>query len=407
MKKILLLLLLLSPMFGWGQRIKRQVIASAGMPYTKDPTGKFCTAITVGQPPSAGTISSITNVVRQGYQQPIQDDCPIAIKFDVTETSIANCGTYYLFEFTGDIGPLTTVSWNFGPSASPKTASGAAPPLVAFTQLGSNEISVTVGDGTCQKTVMNFVDVKGTPFMANIAKTNATCYGDKGSILIAPVNGTSPYNYKWSNGAATASLKDLTPGQYLFTLTDSKGCTFTQSVEITGSTQPILLDGTVYYETCKDTRDGSIAVEILNAAQPLSFSWSNGGKTSKLDSLTKGEYKLTMKDSLGCTIDTTFKIKTLCDVDEEEFIPDTYSPNGDGFNDIWYAPMLDQFPENRVRIFNRWGTLIYDWESGTFKGWNGTNNKDEEMPIGAYFYVIELNSPKTDRVFKGSVTIIR
>jgi gliding motility-associated-like protein len=145
----------------------------------------------------------------------------------------------------------------------------------------------------------------------------------------------------------------------------------------------------------------------LNAAEPITFTWSNGGTTAKLDSLTKGTYNLAMKDSLGCMVDTTFEVKVLCDLKEEEFIPDTYSPNGDGFNDIWNIPMLDQFPENRVRIFNRWGALIYDWESGTFQGWNGTNSKGEEMPIGAYFYVIELNSPKTDRVFKGSVTIIR
>ncbi len=407
MKKFLLLILYLLPALVFGQTIKRQVIASFGMPHTMPAAGNFSTAITVGQPPNAGTISDGQNILRQGFQQPQTDTCRINISFDVLETSIANCGTYYLFEYTGNINPTTSITWNFGQNASPKIATGAAPPLVAFTQIGQQEVLITVSDSTCQESVTKFVDVKGTPFMALTDKTDAPCFGEKGNIKLNVQNGTAPFIFKWSTGATTDHLDNLIPGEYSFSVSDANGCKFSQSVEIFGSTQPIFIDAKLIDETCKDTKDGSVEIKVLNAAEPMVFTWSDGFVGEKHDGLTKGIYQVKMLDSLGCTVDTSFEIRVFCDLDEEDFIPDVFSPNGDGFNDLWNIPMLDQFPEATVKIYNRWGNLIWEAKPGAFQGWDGTNSSGQELQVGAYFYVIELNSPVTNRVFKGSVTIIR
>jgi len=85
------------------------------------------------------------------------------------------------------------------------------------------------------------------------------------------------------------------------------------------------------------------------------------------------------------------------------------SPNGDGINDFWYIENINNFPNNVVQIFNRWGTQVYfqegynnDVES---KRWDGrVNGKD--LPTGTYYYIINLHESKGEPQ-TGPVTIVR
>lgn len=74
-----------------------------------------------------------------------------------------------------------------------------------------------------------------------------------------------------------------------------------------------------------------------------------------------------------------------------------FSPNGDGVNDTWVIQGITSYPENVVQIFNRWGNLIFEAEGydNTAKVWNGESTEgivygDNEVPDGAYYYVINL-----------------
>lgn len=68
-----------------------------------------------------------------------------------------------------------------------------------------------------------------------------------------------------------------------------------------------------------------------------------------------------------------------------------FSPNGDGVNDHWTIPGLEEIPNNNVIIFNRWGDLIVSFESYDNQNviWDGTNKYGDEIPAGTYFYIIE------------------
>jgi gliding motility-associated-like protein len=178
------------------------------------------------------------------------------------------------------------------------------------------------------------------------------------------------------------------------------------SIEIIGATQPLLIAPHVLDELCKDTKDGSIELNLVNTNQSVTYTWEDGSILPKRDTLTAGTYKVTIEDAFGCELDSTFVIRTFCELAEEDFIPDVFTPNSDGYNDTWQVAMLERFPAHTVRIFNRWGNLIWTAPPGAFVGWDGTNASNNEMPIGAYFYVIELNDD-TNKVFKGSTTIIR
>lgn len=74
-----------------------------------------------------------------------------------------------------------------------------------------------------------------------------------------------------------------------------------------------------------------------------------------------------------------------------------FSPNGDGVNDSWIIQGITRFPDNVVRIFNRWGNLIFEVSGydNTTKVWNGNASEgvvfgNSEAPDGAYFYIIDL-----------------
>ncbi|MFD0798081.1 gliding motility-associated C-terminal domain-containing protein [Maribacter chungangensis] len=77
------------------------------------------------------------------------------------------------------------------------------------------------------------------------------------------------------------------------------------------------------------------------------------------------------------------------------------TPNGDGVHDVLRIDGLENFPENTVRIYNRWGvsvftTKAYDTDGNVFDGSSQgrvTVNQDNQLPVGTYFYIIEYKEP--------------
>src|SRR3989344_5242128 len=75
-------------------------------------------------------------------------------------------------------------------------------------------------------------------------------------------------------------------------------------------------------------------------------------------------------------------------------IPEGFSPNGDDVNDVFVIRGIENFPTNEIQIFNRWGTLVFE-ASPYQDNWDGTSNSGanvggDVLPVGTYFYVIEL-----------------
>jgi len=71
-------------------------------------------------------------------------------------------------------------------------------------------------------------------------------------------------------------------------------------------------------------------------------------------------------------------------------IYNTFTPNGDGKNDIWVIKRIERFENALVQVFDRWGQSIYK-SVGYAQPWDGTF-KGNKLPSAAYYYVIELNS---------------
>lgn len=84
---------------------------------------------------------------------------------------------------------------------------------------------------------------------------------------------------------------------------------------------------------------------------------------------------------------------------DKPFVPNVFSPGGDGYNDYFKVPFIDNYPNNLVLIFNRWGKKVF--EGNNYKGdWDGDN-----LPSGTYYYVV--SAPSLDKPLKGAITLIR
>ncbi len=88
-------------------------------------------------------------------------------------------------------------------------------------------------------------------------------------------------------------------------------------------------------------------------------------------------------------------------------IPTAFTPDNDGVNDTWVLENIDSaFPKNQVRLFNRWGTLVYESPVGAYESnsWDGTY-KGKVLPVESFYFMIEFNDGKKDPA-KGTVSII-
>ncbi|MFN5911156.1 MAG: HYR domain-containing protein, partial [Bacteroidota bacterium] len=104
------------------------------------------------------------------------------------------------------------------------------------------------------------------------------------------------------------------------------------------------------------------------------------------------------------TSDTITIIASLCDGFDPVF-PTVITPNLDGKNDLFVINFLEKvYPDCRVTIFNRWGSVVFE-SVGYEEPWDGTF-KGETLPLGTYFYRIELNDD-ANTVYDGPISIIK
>ena len=71
------------------------------------------------------------------------------------------------------------------------------------------------------------------------------------------------------------------------------------------------------------------------------------------------------------------------------FVPEGFTPNGDGQNDFFVIPEAELYPNNKLTVYNRWGGVIFE-ASGYDNTWNGTNEDGQELQDGTYFYTLDL-----------------
>jgi len=200
--------------------------------------------------------------------------------------------------------PTYTYSWTTVPVKTTPGVTGLSP--------GTYTVTVTDLIG-CTKTSTVTITQPTVLTSSISSSTNVSCNGGaNGSATVSPSGGTSPYTYSWNTSPVQtgATATGLTVGSYTCTITDSKGCTKTQTVSIT---QPTALSSSISSSTnvsCNGGTNGAATASASGGTPAYAYSWNTTPvqSTAAATGLGAGTYTCTITDNLGCTKTQTVTI---------------------------------------------------------------------------------------------------
>ncbi|SFF12222.1 SprB repeat-containing protein, partial [Chitinophaga sp. CF118] len=196
-------------------------------------------------------------------------------------------------DVTGGVGPYTYL-WNTNKITRKITG------LVTATY------SVTITDANNNQAIDSIDLAEPDLLVLGLTPTNVTCYGvANGIVLSNTTGGTLPYQYTWSNGATTANVNNLPPGDYYLDIKDAHGCVTTADTTIT---QPddLAATGVITTPTRYGSTDGGVVTTVGGGTLPYQYAWSNSTVAPDLSNVGDGSYNLTITDAHNCSLVRTF-----------------------------------------------------------------------------------------------------
>ena len=233
---------------------------------------------------------------------------------------------------------------------------------------------------------------------------DTVCAGD--SVDLTSKFNTTGYTFKWTlDGQEVNAPQSITvTGTYQLEATNSLGCSDTVLVNVT--IQPIVLAF-----AGNDTTAIKGQPHQLMATGGVKFTWSPAyalnfaGIQNPLATLDHDQlYEVTVADVAGCTGKDKIFIQAYDG--PTYYVPNAFSPNGDGLNDIFFVVPVGISRTDWFRVFNRFGQLVFETNKW-MKGWDGTY-QGKKQPVGNYVWMVK-GVNKYNRVVevKGTVMIVQ
>lgn len=284
-----------------------------------------------------------------------------------------------------DLGTDTTVCSGILTISSNLTGSynwstGATTPSIDVTSSGTYALEVDLGGCFICDTIV----VTMRTLEVDLGPDQTIC---DGSILRLDA-GIPGASYQWSTTEISQTIAVDKSGTYSVIVSDGN-CTHSDDIQITVVPNPIPLSDSA--ELC------SYQGVMLDAENPgAMYNWSTGASSSTITVNEPGTFSVEINYGGNCSIIENIEV-IACE--NNLFVPNTFTPNGDTFNDTWMIRGLVAYPGNKVWVYNRNGSLVY--EATNYDGsWTGDN-----LPEAAYFYLLDLNNG--GNVLEGTVSIVR
>jgi len=257
----------------------------------------------------------------------------------------------------------------------------------------------TIDLNGCDSTATLDLTVSDLSITAELIEPN--CYdSEDGAIDITYESNALPVEISWSNGLMFEDNLNIAAGEYSVTITDSNDCEQTETFTLT-SPQELYLALNAIDASCDYTLDGMIESDVLGGTSPYQYSWNTGSTEETLTDVGTGEYSLTVIDDKDCEVSANATVYYLGEGCLE--IPTVFTPNDDGYNDDWVINGIIDYPNCTMKIFNRWGQLLFE-SVGYTQTWNGTYDGDA-LPIADYYFILDLQDGTEART--GTITLKR
>ncbi|MEJ5995466.1 PKD domain-containing protein [Pedobacter sp. Du54] len=267
---------------------------------------------------------------------------------------------------------------------------------------------IVYSGATCSNQINKPVTIKPSPQISFMPLT-PVCEND-GIVKLhqgqeqSGLNGIGVYSGKAMATDGTFDPKLAGPGIHTitYTFTGANGCDSTLKQDMMVFESPLAdASPSVYILS-----GGQYKIPAKASGKNVTYKWTPAIGLDHDDVLSPiaspeedTEYTLTVSTDEGCTVQSKIFIKVLGEVHP----PTSFTPNGDGINDVWNILLLDSYPDNTVEIFNRAGQKVF--ESKGYKVPFDGNFHNKPLPVGVYYYII---APKSGRkTVTGPLTLIR
>lgn len=360
----------------------------------------------------------------------LEEPDPLMLSVNFDETRDVSCG--------GETDGILAVQYNsndninpVGPSPYTWSSNVPNPSQTGIVEdLPAGTYSVTITDVNGCTDELSYTISEPEPLEALIPDPDPiACFNGTTSISVDTVFGGTGDSYL-DDFYFFVDISDITyrmdevannifAGEHIVTVVDSSGCTFTDTIFIEQPPQiEVTFDTTVLIIELGDTTN--ILMPIINVTDIESYQWtppfflsSDTVRNPRVIPFNDVNYTLTVTDPNGC--EGVGSIRVEVDRNRRVYIPNVFSPNGDGANDEFRIfACLGVREIKSVQIFDRWGEQLYEdsnlfpnCDTGGVRLWDG-RFRGKFMNPGVFVYLIEIEfEDDVTLLYRGDITLLR
>ncbi len=285
-------------------------------------------------------------------------------------------------------------------------------PAVGYS--GNDSFSITVSDGLASDTLAFYVSLH--PYLALTVTSNSpVCVGQTIQLTASNASATSSPQYRWTgpNGFTSALQKPTIYDAQLYMSGVYKVIAFDSVCSDSANTKVIVYPTVVLRNVTQNQTITDGSTVQLNAEGATFYYWTPSDGSIDNPNINNPlatphqntTYTVIGGDVWGCKDTATVDINVINS--EQLHIPGAFTPNGDGMNDIFRIGNLGNQRLVSFDVYNRWGERIYENNWDKTQGWDGTW-RGTPQDAGTYnFMIVVGTSSGENRVYKGTVTLVR
>ena len=278
---------------------------------------------------------------------------------------------------------IDSLHWNFGESGTSTIDRRTSNPSYTYTQAGTYSVRMICFFKNFVDTITHQINILPAP-SAKLPPDSFLCPNDS---LLLNVSQGFPATYLWSTGSIDSSLYVSQPGTYWVTVTTDSCGSASDTIVLSTYTPPaISLQDTVACE------EDIIVFSVL--ADRASYRWNTGDTTSSIYAEAQGIYSVTATNPCGESTAEARLERQPCDC--KLYIPDAFTPNADGNNDVFTLVSNCNDMQWEMVIYNRWGQQVALLNEQQPQ-WNGLIN-GQTAPDGLYSYTLRYHFPESQPI---------